>query len=218
MTILDATDLRKHYGSQHRVLNGVSLSIDPGDIHVIYGRSGSGKTTLLNCLAGVDQPDSGTLTILTTNICELTDNQRADFRLNNMGILYQFFQLLPALTLFENITLPAQLTGRPYHDIAYQLATEFGIIDYVHRRPDQCSAGQCQRAALCRALICQPRLVLADEPTGNLDTDNRNQALNRFQLLANTHSVGLVLATHDDAFKSIATHTWHLQDGRLIPE
>lgn len=218
MSLLDVQLIAKKYTDHHMVLNNLSITVNPGEIHVIYGRSGSGKTTLLNCLAGVSAPDQGQVTILGTSLSQLNENQRADFRLKHIGILYQFFNLLPALTVKENITLPAQLLKKDYSDYLLQLATYFGIDHLLSKLPEQCSGGECQRVALCRALICQPSLILADEPTGNLDTKNRDSALSYFRTLAQEKKIGMVIASHDDALKKMADVVWNLDDGRLLKD
>jgi len=218
MSLVDVNLITKKYTDNQLVLNNLSLGVNPGEIHVIYGRSGSGKTTFLNCLAGVIPTDQGQVTILGTDLSQLTENQRADFRLNHIGILYQFFNLLPALTIKENITLPAQLLKKDYTEQLLQLATYFGIEGLLSKWPEQCSGGECQRVALCRALICQPSLLIADEPTGNLDTKNRDIVLSYFKTLAQEKKIGMVIASHDDALKKMADVVWNLSEGRLIKD
>lgn len=209
--------LSKAYTQHQKVLNRLFFEVNPGEIHVLFGRSGSGKSTFLNCLSGVISPDSGSVRILHKNLSDFSEDQRADFRLQNIGILYQFFNLLPALTIKENIILPAQLNGIKYQADLEMLSTDFGIERILHKYPDQCSGGECQRAALCRALIGNPSLLLADEPTGNLDTETRDSILCYLQRLAKDRELSMVIATHDEALKTIGDFVWQLKDGRLTP-
>ena len=213
--ILDVKNLTKSYLLDKEILSRLSFTVEPGDIHIIYGRSGSGKTTFLNCLSGVTVPESGQLDILGTDMMRLTEDERADFRLQHIGILYQFFNLLPSLTIRENIQLPAQLLGIERTSFLADLAHQFGISDILSKTPDQCSGGECQRAALCRALICKPSLILADEPTGNLDTRSRDLVLSYLRHLASEKKMGMVIASHDEALMQMADVVWYLDNGQL---
>ena len=208
--------LSKSYKKQEKVLNDLFFDLNAGEIHVLFGRSGSGKSTFLNCLSGVISPDSGSVRILQKNLSDFTEDQRANFRLKNIGILYQFFNLLPALTIKENITLPAQLNGIKYQSDLEAITVDFGIVSILDKYPDQCSGGECQRAALCRSLISNPSLLLADEPTGNLDTDMRDTILCHLKRLAKDRKLGMVIATHDEVLKGMGDFVWQLKDGRLV--
>ena len=216
--VLKMKNLTKSYSPDTDIIDKLTFSVEPGEIHVIYGRSGSGKTTFLNCLSGVTLANSGSLHILGTDIMSLTEDERADFRLRNIGILYQFFNLLPALTLKENIQLPAHLLGLETNRSLTNLARQFDILDTLNKTPDQCSGGECQRGALCRALLCQPSLIIADEPTGNLDTMNRDLVLDYLRNLADKNKIAMVIATHDEALKNKADVVWHLENGKLRRE
>lgn len=207
--------LSKSYNTTSTVLNNISASLTSGAIHLLYGRSGSGKTTLLNCLSGVEAVDSGELTVNGKNLQQLTANERADFRLSTIGIIYQFFNLLPSLTVRENILLPAMLQKKDQQQHLHTLAKKFEIAHLLDQWPNQISGGESQRVAICRALICQPKLILADEPTGNLDIRNRDIVMGYLNDLTQSDGLTLLIATHDHELKSYASNVWNLRGGQL---
>ena len=209
--------LSKSYDQHRLILNECSVTIQPGSICLIYGRSGSGKTTLLNCLSGVECPQKGDVEINNQIIHQLNENQRANYRLKNIGIIYQFFNLLPSLTVKENMLLPAMILKQDQTNHMLALAKQFDIEHLLDQWPSQLSGGECQRVAICRALICKPKLILADEPTGNLDVKNRDIVMDYLKGLTETNQLSIVIATHDQALQSYADATWSLSNGQLHP-
>ena len=214
------TDITKVY--QEGVtgaLNGVSLSIDRGEFSAIMGPSGSGKSTLLNLVAGLDRPSSGSVVVGGTELGRLGEAGLARFRRDRVGFVFQFFHLLPNLTALENVLIPAQLKGRTSVEAAgRKLLSRLGIDDIAHRYPAKLSGGQQQRVAIARALINQPDLLLADEPTGALDTKSGDQVM---ELLAQLHQQGqtIVLVTHDPKLATrYAARVISIMDGRVVDD
>ena len=210
-------NVTKSYDEHRMVLKDLTATFEPGSIGLLYGRSGSGKTTLLNCLSGVEPPQNGDVIINGININELTENERANFRLRHIGIIYQFFNLLPSLSVAENILLPAMILKQNQKDHMHALAKRFDIDHLLSQWPTNLSGGECQRVAICRALICQPSLILADEPTGNLDVNNRNIVMDFLKELATTNELSIIIATHDQELHSYADASWTLTNGQLTP-
>ena len=199
-------------------LNGVSLTIEEGEFAVIMGPSGSGKSTLLNLVAGLDRPSSGTVTVGKTQIDKLSEAGLARFRRDHVGLVFQFFYLLPNLTALENILLPAQLKGRNATNRARELMDRLGIVEVADRFPNRLSGGQQQRVAIARALINEPELLLADEPTGALDTQSGVQVM---ELFAQLHRDGqtIVFVTHDPRLaRRYATRLITVTDGKIVDD
>jgi putative ABC transport system ATP-binding protein len=197
-------------------LNGVSLTIRKGEFAVIMGPSGSGKSTLLNLVAGLDRPTSGTVAVGKTNIDKLSEAGLARFRRDHVGLVFQFFYLLPNLTALENVLLPAQLKGNNAATRAGELLDRLGIKEVADRYPARLSGGQQQRVAIARALINEPPLLLADEPTGALDTQSGEQVM---ELFAQLHRDGqtVVFVTHDPRLATrYATRLISVTDGRIV--
>jgi len=214
------TDITKVYqGGVTGALNGVSLSIDRGEFSAIMGPSGSGKSTLLNLVAGLDRPSSGSVVVGGTELGRLGEAGLARFRRDRVGFVFQFFHLLPNLTALENVLIPAQLKGRTSVEAAgRKLLSRLGIDDIAHRYPAKLSGGQQQRVAIARALINQPDLLLADEPTGALDTKSGDQVM---ELLAQLHQQGqtIVLVTHDPKLATrYAARVISIMDGRVVDD
>jgi len=214
------TDITKVYqGGVTGALNGVSLSIDRGEFSAIMGPSGSGKSTLLNLVAGLDRPSSGSVVVGGTELGRLGEAGLARFRRDRVGFVFQFFHLLPNLTALENVLIPAQLKGRTNVEAAgRKLLSRLGIDDIAHRYPAKLSGGQQQRVAIARALINQPDLLLADEPTGALDTKSGDQVM---ELLAQLHQQGqtIVLVTHDPKLATrYAARVISIMDGRVVDD
>ena len=201
-----------------QVLNRVSLDIRRGEFVAVLGASGSGKSTLLNLLSGVDQPDSGSICIDGADIGALGDRQQTLFRRDHIGIVFQFFNLIPTLTVLENITLPQELGGGrrgALESRARELLAQVGLAERADARPDRLSGGEQQRVAIARALLHEPKIVLADEPTGNLDEDSGRQVL--ALLLGLTRETGktLVMATHSNEIAGCADRVCRIHEGRL---
>ena len=214
------TDITKVYqGGVTGALNGVSLSIDGGEFCAIMGPSGSGKSTLLNLVAGLDRPSSGSVVVGGTDLGRLGEAGLARFRRDRVGFVFQFFHLLPNLTALENVLIPAQLKSRTSAEAAgRKLLSRLGIDDIAHRYPAKLSGGQQQRVAIARALINKPDLLLADEPTGALDTKSGDQVM---ELLAQLHQQGqtIVLVTHDPKLATrYAARVISIMDGRVVDD
>jgi putative ABC transport system ATP-binding protein len=206
-------------GVGFRALRGVDLTIAPGEMVAITGPSGSGKTTIVNLIAGIDRPTAGTVTVNGSRLDQLTEEKLAVWRGRNIGIVFQFFQLLPTLTAAENAVLPLDLArlGSPRDRAARahrHLAT-VGLGDRGGRLPLELSGGEQQRVAIARAMACEPRILLGDEPTGNLDTDTAGQM---FDLLSSLHDTGttVVYVTHDPALASLASRMITVRDGLIV--
>jgi putative ABC transport system ATP-binding protein len=201
-------------------LRGVSLSIASGEFSALIGPSGSGKTTLLQMIGCLDQPTTGEVFINGTNVSRLNRNQRADMRRGTIGFIFQFFALIPTLTAYENIELPLLLnkhTAKDRKQRVQELLEAVGLSDYANNRPDQMSGGQQQRVAIARALAPRPTLVLADEPTANLDSTNGQQVMETMKRLNQETGVTFVFATHDARVIKYARRVVTLRDG-LIEE
>jgi putative ABC transport system ATP-binding protein len=219
MPLLEARHISKTYRVDHRdiaVLNDISLTVEAGDFVVISGSSGSGKTTLLSVLSGLDRPSSGKVVIDGRDISAAPEAALASMRNRTIGFVFQSFHLVPSMTAMENIMFPAQLRGDA--DAARQARTLLQSVGMSHRAdnlPSQLSGGEKQRIALCRALINQPKLLFADEPTGNLDSANGKIVLEQLVELKKAHGAALVLVTHNRKIAEAADRVLTLRDGRL---
>ncbi len=213
--MISLSGIFKSYEGRDRVLNNLNGAFPSGSLSLLYGRSGSGKTTLLNCISGVEPFEQGQIMINNTPLSRLNDDEKADFRLANVGIIYQFFNLLPSLSVEENILLPATILKKDQQSYLVELAERFEIKHLLSKWPDTLSGGECQRVAICRALICQPKLILADEPTGNLDIRNRDIVMNYLKDLTKSQDLSLIIATHDQELQSYADAIWSLRSGQL---
>ena len=220
MTVLEAWNLTKTYridSREIRVLDDVSLAVRDGEFLVITGASGSGKSTLLSLLSGIDRPTSGRIRIGDSDITDLPEDDLAPLRNRTIGFVFQAFHLVPALSALENVMFPAELKGDPQAgERARALLQRVGLAERLDSLPHQLSGGEKQRVALCRALVNQPRIVFADEPTGNLDSRNSQTILALLQTLRQEHRSTLVLATHSGAIARAADRCITLQDGRIV--
>lgn len=209
-------------GRERRViLNEADLSVEHGEFLAVVGKSGSGKTTLLNVLSGIDRLDSGRIVWDGIAFSEMNDQQKTLFRRKNIGFIFQFFNLIPTLTVWDNLTLPLNLNGMTsLQDLQYaeQLLAEVGLADRRTDYPDRLSGGEQQRVALVRALVHDPQLVLADEPTGNLDEDTGTLVLNLLDRLTRQLGKGLVMVTHSLDAAARADRIMRLKDGRFIAD
>jgi putative ABC transport system ATP-binding protein len=201
-----------------RALDRVDLAVEEGEFTAIVGPSGSGKTTMLQIMGCLDRPDSGTVRLHGLDVTAASANERADLRRDRIGFIFQFFALVPVLTAYENVELPLLLGGVPAADRrrrVTELLQAVALSDRAGHRPDQLSGGEQQRAAIARALASRPVLVLADEPTANLDTDNGHAAMEIMRTLNQTEGTAFVFATHDPRVVAFARRVVPLRDGRL---
>jgi putative ABC transport system ATP-binding protein len=201
------------------VLRGVDVTIRRGELCVLIGRSGSGKSTLLNLIGGIDVPTAGEIVVDGLPLARATEARRTLFRRHHVGFVFQFFNLIPTLTVEENLRLPLELNGRPRDAArarAGALLAEVGLADRGPAFPEQLSGGEQQRVAVARALIHEPLLVLADEPTGNLDLDTGRQVLDLLDRLTRRAGRTMVMATHSPEVVGLADRIFRLQDGRLV--
>ena len=214
-------DLTKSYrrGDQTlTVLSGVQLDIQRGDFLALMGPSGSGKSTLLNLIAGIDRPSSGTIEIDGTNIASLSDQDLARWRAAHVGFIFQFYNLIPVLTAYENVALPLQLTrlGRQEkHDRVVAALARVGLAQRMDHTPNELSGGQQQRVAIARALITNPDLIVADEPTGDLDRQSASEILAMLQQLNREQRKTILMVTHDPKAAEAARAILHLEKGQL---
>lgn len=222
--VLHVRGLTKVYGNARRgivaqALNGLDLDVNEGDFISIMGPSGSGKTTLLNLLAGLDKPTSGELRLQSQDVARLNPNELALFRRHNLGFVFQDFNLLDTLTLSENVALPLSLDGQKGRVLQQRVKETMdflGIADYMNRYPYEVSGGQQQRAAVARAVVHNPMLLLADEPTGNLDSVSARALLELFQRLNDEQHSTILLVTHDPFSASYSKCVVFIKDGRVF--
>jgi len=217
--VTNATRIFKIGEVETKALRGVDLSIENGEFTALVGPSGSGKTTLLQLIGLLDKPTSGNVFINGQDATNLNRNQRADLRKNAIGFVFQFFALIPTLTAYENIEMPLLLNGtRPAQRKARvnEMLEAVGLSDRAHHRPDQLSGGQQQRVAVARALATNPKLILADEPTANLDTENGKQVMDIMAKLNKETGVTFVFATHDPRVIKYARRVVTLRDGLIV--
>ena len=199
-------------------LNGISLTMAEGEFTALVGPSGSGKTTLLQLIGCLDKPDQGTVKIKGKDVTRLSANQRADLRREEIGFIFQFFALVPVLNAYENVELPLLLNGvksDERKERVMELLKAVGLADREKHRPDQMSGGEQQRVAIARALAPRPLMVLADEPTANLDTENGKQAMEIMQRLNEQTGTAFIFATHDPRVVAYARRVIKLRDGRV---
>lgn len=214
--------LTKHYqegGSSRLVLEKANADFSQGEFVAILGKSGSGKSTLLNLISGIDRPDSGEIWIDDLELTGLNERDRTLFRRANIGFVFQFFNLLPTLTVLENVTLPLEIGGSSAaraRERAEPLLEAVGLLDRVQTFPDRLSGGEQQRVAIARALVHDPLLVLADEPTGNLDNETGHQVLYLLDSLTRQAGKNLILATHSREAASKADRILQLVEGHLV--
>ncbi|NLB37844.1 MAG: ABC transporter ATP-binding protein [Clostridiales bacterium] len=222
MAFVTVTDLRRVYGAgdaQVVALDSVSLDVERGAFVAVIGSSGSGKSTLLHLLGGVDRPDAGRVVIDGTDLYTLSETQLTVFRRRRIGLVYQFFNLVPELTVEENILLPQLMDGNKGDGARLaEFLTAIGLENRRNYLPNQLSGGQQQRAALARALINQPALVLADEPTGNLDTRSEREVMDLLRLANRTMGQTLVVITHDERIAAQADRVLTIEDGRIVDD
>lgn len=220
MTILEAKDLKKIYGSgetQVHALDGVDLSVDKGEFVAVVGTSGSGKSTLLHMLGGLDRPTSGTVTVDGRELSTLKDEELTIFRRRKIGFVFQNYNLVPVLNVYENIVLPIQLDGNR-EDKAYtdQIIATLGLESKLQSLPNQLSGGQQQRVAIARALAAKPAIILADEPTGNLDSKTSQDVMGLLKITSERFRQTIVMITHNEEIAQMADRIIRIEDGRIV--
>lgn len=220
MIILQTKDLKKYYGSgdtQVRALDGVDLQVENGEFVAIVGTSGSGKSTLLHMLGGLDRPTSGSVVVDGRDLSTLKDEELTVFRRRKIGFVFQAYNLVPVLSVYENIVLPIQLDGGKL-DAAYidQVIGALGLKEKLQSLPSQLSGGQQQRVAIARALATKPAILLADEPTGNLDSRTSNDVLGLMKVTGQKFSQTMVMITHNEEIAQLADRIVRIEDGRIV--
>ena len=220
MTILETKDLRKYYGKGDtlvRALDGVDLAVEDGEFVAIVGTSGSGKSTLLHMLGGLDRPTSGTVTVGGKDIFSLKDEALTIFRRRKIGFVFQSYNLVPVLSVYDNIILPIQLDGGRV-DEAYvkQVIEALGLEQKLDRLPNQLSGGQQQRVAIARALATKPAILLADEPTGNLDSKTSQDVLSLMKVTSQKFAQTMVMITHNEEIAQLSDRIVRIEDGRIV--
>lgn len=220
MEILKCDGVKKVYGTGSNkvtALDGINLSVEKGEFVAIVGASGSGKSTLLHIIGTVDRPTEGRVVVEKTDISTMNRTQAAIFRRRNIGLVYQFYNLIPTLTIRKNILMPLLLDKRkPNQEYFEQVVNSLGIVDKLDCLPDQLSGGQQQRAAIARSLIYRPALLLADEPTGNLDQRNSREIIDMLKLSNRNLNQTILLITHDEKIALEADRVVTIEDGRII--
>jgi len=223
-TLVSLRDLHKTYRRGPEtidVLHGICLDIDKGDFVALMGPSGSGKTTLLNLIGGLDSPTAGEIDVAGQRIDRMTGGQLAHWRSQNVGFVFQFYNLMPTLTAQKNVELPLLLTklaGAQRHRNAGIALELVGLADRAKHRPSELSGGQQQRVAIARAIVSDPTLLICDEPTGDLDRQSAEEILGLLQQLNREHGKTIVMVTHDPKAAEYATHTLHLDKGKLAEQ
>ena len=211
-------NITKSFGNL-QVLKGIDMEIAKGEIVSIVGPSGAGKTTLLQIIGTLDRPDSGTVVIDDTEVAHLSSNRLSDFRNKHVGFVFQFHQLLPEFTAIENIMIPAYIAGKSTSAAkarAQELLEFMGLSDRADHKPNQLSGGEKQRVAVARALVNEPSVVLADEPSGSLDTKNKAELHQLFFDLRDKYGMTFIIVTHDESLAALTDRTICLKDGRIV--
>lgn len=218
--MINIQGITKSFGNL-QVLKGIDLHIGKGEIVSIVGPSGAGKTTLLQIIGTLDRPDSGSVTVDGINVSGLSTNKLSDFRNRHIGFVFQFHQLLPEFTALENIMIPAFIAGKGRSEAkarAEELLQFLGLADRANHKPNELSGGEKQRVAVARALVNEPAVILADEPSGSLDTKNKVELHQLFFDLRDKFGQTFVIVTHDEQLAAITDRTIHMKDGLLMPE
>ena len=220
MDILETTDLKKYYGTEPNItkaLDGVTLSIRQGEFVAIVGTSGSGKSTLLNMMGGLDVPTSGSVKVKGKELSHMKDEQLTIFRRRNIGFVFQNYNLVPRLNVYENIVLPVELDGDTVDKVFMnEVVRMLALSDKLDNMPNSLSGGQQQRVAIARALVSKPAIVLADEPTGNLDSRTSGDVLGLLKATSNKFNQTLVMITHNNEIAQLADRIIRIEDGRIL--
>ncbi len=220
MDILQTNNLTKYYGTEPfmvKAIDGITLAIEQGSFTAIVGTSGSGKSTLLHMLGGLDTPTGGTVTVDGQELSEMGRNELTIFRRRKIGFVFQNYNLIPNLTVYDNIVLPVELDGRRA-DSQYlqEIVKALGLENKLDRKPGKLSGGQQQRTAIARALITKPAIILADEPTGNLDSRTSQEVIGLLQTTGKKFHQTIVMITHNDEIAQIADRAIRIEDGRIV--
>lgn len=216
--MLAATGITKKYGNLE-VLRGVDIQIEKGEIVSIVGSSGAGKSTLLHILGTLDQPDAGKIQLNNIRFSSLNRNAMAAFRNTHIGFIFQFHHLLPEFTALENVCIPGWIAGKPRKEVeaaALKLLDTLGLSHRAQHKPGELSGGEQQRVAVARALINQPDIVMADEPTGNLDSKNAHDLHQLFVELSNRFQQTFLIVTHNEALAAMSDRVLHMKDGKMV--
>ena len=220
MRILQTTELKKYYGTEPditRALDGVTLSIEKGEFVAIVGTSGSGKSTLLNMIGGLDVPTSGQVVVDGKELSKLKDEELTVFRRRKIGFIFQNYNLVPVLNVFENIVLPVELDGNKVDKkFMNEVVQMLGLEDKLNNMPNNLSGGQQQRVAIARALVSKPAIVLADEPTGNLDSKTSADVLGLLKVTSQKFHQTLVMITHNSEIAQLADRIIRIEDGKIV--
>ncbi|MGI6560826.1 MAG: ABC transporter ATP-binding protein [Clostridiaceae bacterium] len=220
--VIQAKDLKKVYlvGKQPVfALNGVSFEIERGEFCAIVGTSGSGKSTLLNLLAGLEPPSKGNIIINQKSIIGLSENKLVNFRRDHVGFIFQSFNLIPNMSAWENVALPLIFRGTPVAErkkIAIKMLDQLGLKTHIYHKPNELSGGQQQRVGIARALVVNPAIVFADEPTGNLDSVTSSEIMLLMQQISKDNNQTLIMVTHDDYLAQYADRIFRISDGKII--
>ncbi len=223
-TMVSVADVERTFGSGRtatRALRGVSFTVEPGQLVALRGRSGSGKTTLLNIVGGLDLPDSGTVQVAGRDVTAMSGQERMRLRRTSVAFVFQSFGLIPILSAAENVGVPLRIAGLPpkeREDRVKLMLDIVGLGEHARQRPGELSGGQQQRVAIARALATRPALLLADEPTGQLDAETGKQIMRLLRAVVRSEGVTALVATHDPALIDIANSVLHLEDGKIVAE
>ncbi len=220
MTVLSAADLRKSYGSGENTvhaLDGIDLTVERGEFAAVVGTSGSGKSTLLHMLGGLDRPTSGKVEVDGKDIFSLSDEELTIFRRRKIGFVFQNYNLVPVLNVYENIVLPVELDGgTPDEKYINGVIETLGLANKLQNLPNNLSGGQQQRVAIARALASKPAIILADEPTGNLDSKTSQDVLGLLKITSRKFSQTMVMITHNEEIAQLADRIIRIEDGRIV--
>ena len=220
MKILETKHLKKYYGQGDilvKAVDDISISVEKGEFVAIVGTSGSGKTSLLNLLGGLDYADSGEVIIGGQSLLNMKDEERTVFRRRNIGFIFQNYNLVSMLNVYKNVVLPIRLDGnKPDDEFIGKILSLLGLTEKSRNRPNQLSGGQQQRVAIARALASKPKIVLADEPTGNLDSRTSAEVIGLLQMTNREFNQTIIMITHNEEFAQQADRIIHLEDGRVV--
>ena len=220
MIVLETVNLKKYYGVEPNItkaLDGINFTVEKGEFVAIVGTSGSGKSTLLNMIGGLDRPTSGIVKIQGKNLLELNDEQLTIFRRRNIGFIFQNYNLLPMLNVYENIVLPIELDGKSVdQEFLKEIISILGLEERINSMPNMLSGGQQQRVAIARAMITKPAIILADEPTGNLDSRTSQDVLELIQNTSRRFEQTVVMITHNEHIAGLTERIVQIEDGKFL--